>query len=277
MLRLRVNGYDMAYIDIGSGETLVCLHGSLGDFRTWSPVLGPLSREHRVIVPSLRGFFPAHWDGAGGGFTIAQHVADVIAFLEALGGPTGGPTGGKANLLGHSRGGHIAFRVAQQRPDLLRRVVLAEPGGDLDETLATEAAAGAPALRAHVAAAAERIAAGDIEGGVAAFVDAINGPGVWRSLPATARQPMRDNARTLLGQVNEQRPAFTRADAESIGVPALFIGGEKTPGTLPSVLRALAAHVPGAKLEIIPRATHSMFEQDPVGFSRAVLDFLASA
>jgi pimeloyl-ACP methyl ester carboxylesterase len=273
MLRQRVNGYDMAYIEIGSGDPLVCIHGSLGDFRTWSPVLGPLSQRHRLIVPSLRRFFPEHWDGTGGGFTIAQHVADVIAFLEAL----GGPTGCKATLLGHSRGGHIAFRVAQQRPDLLSRVILAEPGGDLDASLAPEAAGSLPAFRSHVAAAVEKVAAGDIEGGVAAFVDAINGPGVWRSLPATAQQPMRDNARTLLGQVNEQRPPFTRADAESIGVPVLFIGGEKTPGALPVVLRALAAHVPGAKVAIIPQATHAMFEQDPIGFSRAVLAFLGSA
>ena len=75
-------------------------------------MLGLLSRRHRVIAPSLRRFFPEHWDGFGDGFTIAQHVADLIAFLEAL--------GGKVNLVGHSRGGHIAFRVAQQRPDLLR-------------------------------------------------------------------------------------------------------------------------------------------------------------
>nr|WP_294503829.1 alpha/beta hydrolase [uncultured Rhodopila sp.] len=271
MLRQRVNGYDMAYIDIGSGDPLVCIHGSLGDFRTWSPVLGPLSQRHRVIVPSLRRFFPEHWDGTGGGFTIAQHVADVIAFLEAL----GGPTGGKLNLLGHSRGGHIAFRVAQQRPELLRRLVLAEPGGDLDASLATGDSL--PAFRSHVAAAVETIAAGDIEGGVAKFVDAINGPGVWRSLAATARQQLRDNARTLLGQVNEQRPPYSRTDAESIRVPALFIGGAKTPGALPVVLRALAAHVPGAKVEIIPNATHAMFEDDPVRFSKAVVEFLGSA
>nr|WP_294523426.1 alpha/beta hydrolase [uncultured Rhodopila sp.] len=273
MLRQRVNGYDMAYLDIGSGETLVCIHGSLGDFRTWSPVLGPLSQRHRVIVPSLRRFFPEHWDGIGGGFTIAQHVADVIAFLEAV----GGPTGGRLNLLGHSRGGHIAFRVAQQRPDLLRRLVLAEPGGDLDASLAPATGATLPAFRSHVAAAVETIAAGDIEAGVAKFVDAISGPGVWRSLPPTAQQPLRDNARTLLGQVNEQRPPFTRADAESIRVPTLFIGGEKTPGALPVVLRALAARVPGAKVEIIPNATHAMFEDDPVRFSEAVVEFLAAA
>jgi len=40
VLRQRVNGYDMAYIEVGSGQTLVCIHGSLCDFRVWSPVLG---------------------------------------------------------------------------------------------------------------------------------------------------------------------------------------------------------------------------------------------
>jgi pimeloyl-ACP methyl ester carboxylesterase len=39
------------------------------------------------------------------------------------------------NLMGQSRGAHIAFRVAQGRPDLVRRLVLAEPGGDLDASL----------------------------------------------------------------------------------------------------------------------------------------------
>ncbi len=134
----RVNGYDLAYIEVGEGPPLVCVHGTLGDFRVWSPVLGPLSRRHRVISLSLRHFFPEHWDGAGADYTIAQHVADIIAFIEASG-------AGPVDLMGHSRGGHLAFRVAQQRPDLLRRLVLAEPGGDIDASLAP-AGASPPAL-----------------------------------------------------------------------------------------------------------------------------------
>jgi esterase len=65
MKYLGVNGYDMTYIELGQGSHLVCLHGALGDFRVWSPVLGPLSRRHRVISLSLRRFFPEHWDGVG--------------------------------------------------------------------------------------------------------------------------------------------------------------------------------------------------------------------
>jgi pimeloyl-ACP methyl ester carboxylesterase len=267
MLHQRVNGYDMPYIEVGQGHRLVCIHGSLGDFRTWSPVLGPLSRRCRVIAPSLRHFFPEHWDGVGQDYTIAQHVDDVIAFLDAL--------GGTVDLLGHSRGGHLAFRVARRRPDLLRRLVLAEPGGDLDASLAP--ADSLPSLRSRIAAAVDRIAAGDIESGVAIAIDASMSPGAWKRFPPAAQQEFRDNARTLLGQINEQRPPYTRADAEQIRVPTLFIAGADTPGPLPIVLRALASHVPGARTAIIPNATHFMFYDDPVRFSAIVLEFLASA
>jgi pimeloyl-ACP methyl ester carboxylesterase len=266
MLHMRVNGYEMPYISVGQGEPLVCVHGSLGDFRSWFCVLGPLSRDHRVLTPSLRRFFPEPWDGVGDGFTVAQHVADLIAFLEGL--------GGEINLLGHSRGGHIAFRLAQQRPDLVRRLILAEPGGDLDASLAPDARNVPPPLHSHVAVAAEKIAMGDIDGGLDSFLDATSGQGRWASLPAAARQRRRDNARTLLGQMNEGRQPYSRADAEQIRAPTLFIGGADTPGSLPIVLRALAAHVPGARLELIPKAGHSMFDDDPVRFCAVVLDFL---
>ena len=84
MQTLRVNGYDMAYLELGRGTPLVCVHGTLGDFRTWSAVLGPLSRHHRVIAVSLRHFFPEHWDGTGDRYRMAQHVADMIAFIEQV-------------------------------------------------------------------------------------------------------------------------------------------------------------------------------------------------
>ncbi len=266
MLHRRVNGYDMAYLELGEGVPLVCVHGSLGDFRVWSPVLGPLSRRHRVITPSLRHFFPEHWDGAGSDYTIAQHVADLIDFIESLGGPV--------NLMGHSRGGHIAFRAAQQRPDLLRRLVLAEPGGDLDATLSPGSTAATGSFGARYTATAERIAAGDTEGALMIFSEIVGGPGAWAGVPASVRQTWRDNVYTLVGQVNEQRRPFTRADAESIRVPTLLVGGSDTPGPLPAVLRALAAHVPNARMETIPAARHFMFEDDPAQFCAAVLGFL---
>jgi pimeloyl-ACP methyl ester carboxylesterase len=194
----------------------------------------------------------------------------MVAFVDAL-------NAGPVDLMGHSRGGHIAFRVAQQRPELVRRLILAEPGGELDASLQPPSppTGGAPSRNSRVAAAAEKIAAGDIDGALEQFIDNMGGAEAWARLPASTKQEYRDNARTLIGQVNEQRPPFTRADAESIRVPTLFIGGADTPGTLPVVLRTLASAVRGSKTVVIPNATHHMIRQDPVRTSAAVLEFLA--
>ena len=271
MQTLRIDGYDMPYLEVGennSGPPLVCVHGSLNDYRIWSGVIGPLSKRHRVICVSLRHFFPEQWDGKGDTYSIARHVDDVIAFIEKL-------NAGPVDLMGHSRGGHIAFRVAQRRKDLLRRLILAEPGGELDATLDPDFKGGPSPLLAHFTAAADKIAAGDVDGGLAIFVDTLEGAGRWQRLPPLMKQPLRDNAYTLIGQVRDGRPPFSKADAESIAMPTLFIGGARTKGLLPKVLHTLAAHVPDAKTAMIPNTTHPMFEQAPQAFAEIVLNFLA--
>src|SRR6201996_7581625 len=199
MQTLHVNGYDMAYLDIGQtrgGPPLLCVHGSLNDFRIWGCVLGPLTTQHRVICVSLRHFFPEQWNGVGNTYSIAQHVDDVIAFIERL-------DAKPVDLMGHSRGGHICFRVAQRRPDLLRKLILAEPGGELDATLDPAFKPGPSPLAARIAASAEIIAKGDIDGGLAVFIDALEGPGAWKRIPASPKQLLRDNATTLIGQMRD--------------------------------------------------------------------------
>ena len=204
-----------------------------------------VEKASRDLGVSLRHFFPEHWDGVGDDYLMAQHVADVIAFIEKL-------DAGPVDLMGHSRGGHISFRVAQRRPELLRRLILAEPGGELDPSLDPTAAPGPSQRAARIAVSAEKITAGDIDGGLRFFFDTIEGDGAWARLPAAPKQQLRDNAFTLIGQVGENRQPYTRTGAESIRTPTLFIGGGDTKGSLPAVLRALAAHVPDARTAMIP-------------------------
>jgi esterase len=274
MQTIRVNGYDMAYLELGQGNLLkarplVCVHGTLGDYRTWYAVLGPLSQKHRVIAVSLRHFFPEHWDGTGDDYRMAQHVADMIAFIEEI-------EGKPIDLMGHSRGGHIAFRVAQHRPELLRKLILAEPGGDLDITLDPAAEPGKPsALSVRVLASVKMVRAGDIDGAMKNFVDGIDGEGAWARLTAAAKQQLRDNATTLLGQIHEARKPYSKADAQAIRTPTLFIGGGDTGGSLAEIHRALAPHVAGSETAIIPGTRHWMFEQAPQDYCRIVMEFLA--
>jgi pimeloyl-ACP methyl ester carboxylesterase len=274
MQSFRVNGYDMAYVEMGQGRPgappLVLVHGTLGDFRTWNSVMGPLSQKHRVISVSLRHFFPEHWDGVGDDYKMAQHVCDVIAFIEQV-------EPRPLDLMGHSRGGHIAFRVAEQRPDLLRRMVLAEPGGDLDASLIEPGALPPPPMPLAVAmpVVLKNIRDGDIDGALKAFVDAIDGDGAWTRLPAAAKQQLRDNIYTLLGQAGENRKPFTKAQVDSIKTPTLLIGGGSTTGSLAMVHRVFAKHFASSQTVIIDGARHWMFDEQPQQFAEAVNAFLA--
>ena len=47
---LRVNGYEMAYVERGAGQPIVLVHGALSDFRFFAAAMEPLSEKYRVIA-----------------------------------------------------------------------------------------------------------------------------------------------------------------------------------------------------------------------------------
>jgi pimeloyl-ACP methyl ester carboxylesterase len=105
---LNVDGYPIAYAEAGSGTPLVMVHGTLGDQRSFAGQMEAFGAKYHAIAISLRHCWPDKWR-EDGDFTIARHMADVAGFIRGLG-------KGKVHLIGHSRGGHIAFRVAQHHP-----------------------------------------------------------------------------------------------------------------------------------------------------------------
>lgn len=267
MPSLRVNGHDLSYAEEGAGEPVVLVHGTLGDQRVWAPQMGPLGARFRVAAPSLRHCWPGRWE-EGGDFTIDTHIADVVAFIRAL-------DRGPVRLVGHSRGGHIAFRVAERHPALVRALVLAEPGGELDGSLGGRPG-GTGRQAGAFAEAAALVAAGDIEGGLRRVAEHIGGPGAWERRPEFRSMLRLENARTLLGQVHERRAPFSRAAAEAIRAPTLLVGGAETQPHFVAILDALERAIRGARRVTIPGATHALNHDAPAAFNRAVLDFLAA-
>jgi pimeloyl-ACP methyl ester carboxylesterase len=266
---LRVNGYDMAYAEQGEGPLLLLVHGALCDYRYWTPQMEAFRYRYRTIAVSLRHFWPEHWSGTGDDFTTEQHAQDLAAFAAAL-----GPE--PVHLVGHSRGGYVAFRVARLFPERVRTLVLAEPGGDLDPSLQSAPVPNDAALAPiSFEGAAERIRSGDIDGGLAVFVDAVRGPGAWEGLSDRSRQMMRDNAHTLLGQFREHRPPFARADAEAIVAPTLLIGAARSPPAYARILDALERRIRDVQRVLIPGASHPMNHGNAAAFNAAVLGFLA--
>jgi pimeloyl-ACP methyl ester carboxylesterase len=128
VLSLRVNDYDMAFAEHGSGIPLLLLHGGFVDLRLWAPQMDDFGARYRTIAVSFRRCWPERWNGEGEGYTTQQHVSDIAGFIDAVGEKP-------VHLLGASLGAHVAFRVAQRFPDLIRALVLIEPAGPFDKGL----------------------------------------------------------------------------------------------------------------------------------------------
>jgi len=264
---VEVNGYEMAYQEMGSGVPLVLVHGAMNDYRSWSQLVPVFAKKYRVFAVSLRHYFPERWDGAGDDFSIEQHIEDVPEFIKKM-------NLGKVHLLGHSRGGAVALSVAKRNPELIRTLILEDASGleallpesPESQRLAAEALANREAL-------AKAIAAGEIDRGVQAWFDSLNGSGTWSRLAVERKRIILDNLRTALKP--EGRPVTKCEEIARLDFPVLLLNGERSPPRYPAMFAAMRKCKELAAPIVIPNAAHGMHRENPTAFETAVMDFLA--
>jgi len=262
---LWANGYPIAYVERGSGPTVVLVHGALNDYRTWAPQMEALASNFRVVAISLRHYYPEPWRGDGD-FSLTLHAQDVAAFIERLG-------VGPALLVGWSRGGAVVVDTAKMRPDLVRKLVL------MDAAIfnLVQPPAGAPSDDPRITrtkATEVYFRRGDIEGGLRFFFDDINGAGAWSKLPEDQRQIRRDNAWTIVGQLGDVENV-TCDDMKKFKMPVLLMEGEQSPTMFKNIRAAIQKCVPGAERAVVPKAAHQMHQANPAGFNAALAKFLS--
>lgn len=261
---LPLPGHDLAWLESGEGPPLLLIHGSLCDCRFWRPQMEPLSANRRVIAVSLRRYWPERWDGSGGGFSLDQHAQDLAALIEELG-------TGPADVVGHSRGGSVAWMLARRQPRLVRRLVLAEPGLKLERGDDVDVDRGGFRRRAL-----DLLRQDQPDAALELFIDTVSGAGTWARMVPWIRRMMRDNANTLIGQAEERYETVSAADAAALAQPLLLIGGAQSPQPYPGLLDGLAALLPRARRATIPAASHAMNLWNAPAFNQAVTDFLES-
>jgi 3-oxoadipate enol-lactonase len=252
----------LAYSDVGSGRTVVLLHGFPLSRAMWQEQLAGIGAEYRVIAPDLRG----HGDSPApeGVYTMDEMAGDVVELLDAL------HIGAPVVLGGLSMGGYVAFALAARFPDRIRALML----------LDTRANADTPeAAREREKNAQAVLAAGSAGQVVEAMLP--------RLVSKHTREQSPDRVEFLRGVMERTPPEGIagalrgmairrdrRAELAGISLPTLVLAGADDVIAPVEEAKAMAAAIPNARLEVVPHAGHLAPYENPSAVNAVLLDFL---
>lgn len=116
---IQAAGLTTNYHDVGSGETVLLIHGSgpgVSAWANWRLILPALSQRFRVLAPDMAGFGfserPANYQ-----YSMQNWVAQAVGLLDAL-------NIQQASVVGNSFGGALALALAIHHPERVKKLVL---------------------------------------------------------------------------------------------------------------------------------------------------------
>jgi pimeloyl-ACP methyl ester carboxylesterase len=236
-----VDGVSIHYAIVGHGPPVILLHGGLANSDYWGLQAPALAAHHTVILMDSRGHGRSTRDDRPFGYDLMAD--DVVGLLDGLGVP-------RADVVGWSDGAIIGLDLAMRHPAHVRRVVAF--AANANTAGVRSGAEWTPVFGAYLARAAHEYAAlSPTPQGYGAFADAV-------------------------GHMWATQPNWSAAQLRRIHAPVLIVDGDHDEAIRRGHTEWLASTIPGARMVLLPRASHFAFLQDPTAFNAAVLRFLDS-
>jgi len=258
--KARVRGIEIVYDDLGSGPSVVLLHGYPFSRSMWREQVEELKQTHRVVIPDLRGHGESAVTPAPA--TMQDMALDVAAIMETL-------NISRATVGGLSMGGYVALAFYRLFPLRVRSLVLADTRAQED----TEEG------KQNRAVQAERALKEGMEGIADALLPKLLAPETVAKRPDIVKRVREMMVKTepegaaaaLQGMAQRQdQTAFL----SRIISPTLIIVGRED--SLAPVADAEIMHreIGGSRLVIIEGAGHVSNIERPEEFNRAFVKFL---
>jgi pimeloyl-ACP methyl ester carboxylesterase len=271
---LDLHGERIAYLDEGSGEAIVLLHGIAGSSETWRSLIGPLSRKYRVVAPDLLGHGNStkpRTDYSLGALSVL--IRDVLTELGIT----------RATLVGHSLGGGICMQIVYQHPEYVQRLVLINSGGlgpDVGLPLRLASLPGAE-LVLPIIAAKRLLAPGERVWSLMrkAGIESRRGEEMWRHYRSLSDGPTRQAfLRTVRGVIDHRGQAVSALNRlnSRTDFPVMAIWGDRD--AMIPVAHAYAAQQvrPDVRLEVLTDVGHFPHAERPAEVAELIEDFITA-
>jgi pimeloyl-ACP methyl ester carboxylesterase len=246
----RVNGVRLFWDLRGeTGDLLVLVHGSWGNHHNWDSVVPGLARSFRVLTYDRRGHSQSERPGGQG--HVEEDVADLAALIDHIG-------HGPAHIAGNSFGAAITLRLAGERPELFRSLIVHEPPVFRLLDHEPHAQAALSAINERIGVVIHMLEAHDSPGGARQFVETIAfGPGAWEQLLPELRETFVFNASTWLDEMRDPESLALNLDRlRGFSARALLTFGGQSPPFFPLVVKQIAQKMPQAVTSTFPGAGH---------------------
>ena len=253
----------------GGARAVLALHCSLAHSGAWSGMVDHLSGVTVTALDQPGHGRAADWDGVSDLHGLTTRLS--IEMAEDLGG------GAPIDVIGHSFGATIALRMALERPELVRSLVLIEP-----PLFAAARAAGSAVFadfRARHLAVAKALADGQPEQAAALFHAGWGNGSAFADLPERQRRYMTDRIHMIVAQnpylLEDAAGLLRYMGLESIGVPVLMVEGGASLPIVAAVQHELARRLPQVSRLVVPGAGHMVPITHPGEVAAAVMAHLA--
>jgi haloalkane dehalogenase len=118
---VEIEGLRMAYVEAGSGDPILCLHGEPTWGYLYRHMIPTLAKLGRVIVPDLIGFGRSDKPIAANAFTYKSHARWLRGFIAAL-------DLQRTTMVCQDWGGVLGLRILGQIPERFARLVAMNTG-----------------------------------------------------------------------------------------------------------------------------------------------------
>ncbi len=280
--RVQVHGAELAYVEEGTGQPVVFVHGGFNDLTIWEQQVPALAGRYRAIAYSRRYAWPNEGIPDGVADEAVPHAEDLAGLLQTL-------DLGPAHLVGHSYGAGICMIAVLMHPELARTLVLMEPGmvpslsmpprpPELLKLFLTRPRLGKAMIGfwTKLGPSATALKRGDTEQAIRVSVDWLSlEPSFYDRLPAEVKRHLLANSKILRSIfLGKGAPPFGEDNVRRISQPTLLVTGERSHAYIQRTTDLLASLLPNVQRAVVPNAAHTMQFQNSAGLNQAILDFL---